>query len=331
MKPTLPPNAPTIVTAFAGGGGVEAGAVMTGIRPIASVEFDPTMPRLTKALADANDYNFADYGHEVIRQPIQNCADKLPKADIFHASPVCTNFSLAKRDRGERALDVEMAEATTRAIASVQPQIVTIENVPAYKKSKSWYMIRDYLWSQGYWVCELTLNAMDFGTPQDRKRFFGVGVRNGFTPQIVPYQYRVSWWDAIKAFAYDLPETTLLPVEQRAIANISERPLLIERSGYRNGEPRVLQADRPMWTILRRIACNWHNSNKDKFCDRHKFIDTALPDGSHRQADKRCLARWGGFPDWYRMPESLAVTGSIVGYSVPPTLYQGLISQLLQP
>lgn len=329
MKPALPPNAPTIVTAFAGGGGVETGAVMAGIRPIASVEYDPTMPNLSKALADANDYNFADYGHEVIRRSIQDCADELPRADIFHASPVCTNFSLAKRDRGERSLDVEMADAVTRAIGSVQSRIVTIENVPAYRKSQSWDIIRSHLWKQGYWVSEVVLDAADFGTPQRRRRFFGIGIKNAFVREIQPQGTKIGWWDAIKSFAYDLPIIDdLLPVEKRAIAPFPDRPLLIERSGYRNGEPRVLTADQPMWTILRRISCDWRDGEKDRFCDRHRFIDLALPDGSFRQADGRCLARWGGFPDWYRMPESLAVTGSIVGYSVPPPLYRGLISQL---
>jgi DNA (cytosine-5)-methyltransferase 1 len=329
MKPNLSSDAPTIVTAFAGGGGVETGAVMAGIRPIASVELDPTMPNLSAALADANDLNFVEYGHKVIRRSIQDCADELPTGDIFHASPVCTNFSLAKRDRGERSLDVEMAEAVTRAIASVQPRVVTIENVPAYRKSQSWEIIRSHLWKQGYWVSEVVLDAADFGTPQRRRRFFGIGVKNAIVREIQPQGVKIGWWDAIKSFAYELPETTLLPVEKNAIKPYgSATPLLIERSGYRNGTPRVLTKDEPMWTILRRVSCNWHNSEKDKMSDLSRFIDIITDDGIARQADGRCLARRGGFPGWYQMPKSLAVTGSIVGYSVPPPLYRGLISQI---
>ncbi len=52
--PTLPDNAPTAVVLFAGGGGVEAGMVMAGVRPVLSVECDPSRTELSAALAGVN-------------------------------------------------------------------------------------------------------------------------------------------------------------------------------------------------------------------------------------------------------------------------------------
>ena len=49
--PFLPSSAPTLVELFAGGGGVAAGAVMVGIRPLVAVECDPTKPELSGAIA----------------------------------------------------------------------------------------------------------------------------------------------------------------------------------------------------------------------------------------------------------------------------------------
>jgi hypothetical protein len=53
--PTLPNNnAPRAVVLFAGGGGVEAGMVMAGVRPVLSVECDPSRTELSAALAGVN-------------------------------------------------------------------------------------------------------------------------------------------------------------------------------------------------------------------------------------------------------------------------------------
>lgn len=40
-KPTLPDNAPIAVVLFAGGGGIEAGVVQAGIRPVIAVGSTP--------------------------------------------------------------------------------------------------------------------------------------------------------------------------------------------------------------------------------------------------------------------------------------------------
>ncbi|MEH2368503.1 hypothetical protein [Nostoc sp.] len=41
IKPVLPDDAPIAVVLFAGGGGIEAGMVQAGIRPVIAVEHDP--------------------------------------------------------------------------------------------------------------------------------------------------------------------------------------------------------------------------------------------------------------------------------------------------
>jgi len=332
QKPVLSPDAPTAVIAFAGGGGIETGMVSAGIRPIASVEYDPTYPKLSAALADSNDRNFAEYGHEVIRRSIQDCAADLPSADWFHASPVCTNFSLMKTDRGETTLDIELANAVVTAIGAVQPTIATFENVPAYRSSESWSLIRDRLWAMGYWVRETVFNAADFGVPQNRRRFIGIALKHGLAPEIIPTHAdrHIGWYEAIADFIDDLEIIDdILPDGLRTIAKIPDRPLLIERVGYHNGQPRTLTADRPMWTILRGVSTDAGKKCRDRLLIRAKFIDIAMPDGTFRRADARCLARWGGFPDWYQWPDSIAIVGSIVGYSVPPRLYQAIAQQLI--
>jgi DNA (cytosine-5)-methyltransferase 1 len=74
LKPVLPDNAPIAVVLFAGGGGIEAGMVQAGIRPVIGVEFDPSKPELSKAIAKTHHYNFSEYGCRIIQQTVQEVA-----------------------------------------------------------------------------------------------------------------------------------------------------------------------------------------------------------------------------------------------------------------
>ncbi|MGF2039700.1 MAG: hypothetical protein RMZ43_031060 [Nostoc sp. CmiVER01] len=67
LKPVLPDDAPIAVVLFAGGGGIEAGMVQAGIRPVIAVEFDPTKPDLSRAIALNHHRNFSEYGCRIIQ------------------------------------------------------------------------------------------------------------------------------------------------------------------------------------------------------------------------------------------------------------------------
>ncbi|MHC0067643.1 hypothetical protein ACWATR_32920 [Nostoc sp. UIC 10890] len=100
LKPVLPDDAPIAVVLFAGGGGIEAGMVEAGIRPVIAVEFDPTKPELSRAIAKTHHRNFSEYGCRVVQLTVQEVAQSgfigFPRRpDYLHASPVCANASLA--------------------------------------------------------------------------------------------------------------------------------------------------------------------------------------------------------------------------------------------
>ncbi|MBW4480284.1 MAG: DNA cytosine methyltransferase, partial [Tolypothrix brevis GSE-NOS-MK-07-07A] len=165
-KPVISDNAPTAVILFAGGGGIEAGMVEAGIRPVVAVECDRgatpseyrTLTKLSIAIADNHDRNFSEYGCKLIRQTVQEVASAgfpdFPhqRIDYLHASPVCSNFSNAKRDRIESQCDRDCAIAVGNAIAHLQPKNFTLENVVGYKKSESFHIILDVLETEGYQV-----------------------------------------------------------------------------------------------------------------------------------------------------------------------------------
>ncbi|WP_390625546.1 MULTISPECIES: DNA cytosine methyltransferase [Nostoc] len=56
-----------------------------------------------------------------------------------------------------------------------------------------------------------------------------------------------------------------------------------------------------------------------KGCNRSKFADIWLPDGTVKSLSIQGVARLQGFPSWYEFPNETATAGSIIGYSVPPS------------
>jgi DNA (cytosine-5)-methyltransferase 1 len=121
IKPVLPDDAPQAVVLFAGGGGIEAGMVQAGIRPAIAVEFDPSKPELSRAIAKTHHRNFHEYGCKVIQLTVQEITQLefigFPRyPDYLHASPVCANFSQAHTAKAGKG--IETADDMTAAIAS---------------------------------------------------------------------------------------------------------------------------------------------------------------------------------------------------------------------
>ncbi|MHC5746300.1 MAG: DNA cytosine methyltransferase [Nostoc sp.] len=56
-----------------------------------------------------------------------------------------------------------------------------------------------------------------------------------------------------------------------------------------------------------------------KGCNRSKFADIWLPDGTVKSLSIEGAAILQGFPSWYEFPKETATAGSIIGYSVPPS------------
>ncbi|MCC5653229.1 DNA cytosine methyltransferase [Nostoc sp. XA013] len=324
LKPVLPDDAPIAVVLFAGGGGIEAGMVQAGIRPVIAVEFDRSKPELSRAIAKTHHRNFSEYGCRVVQLTVQEVARLgflgfLRRPDYLHASPVCANFSqahTAKAGKGiETADDLTAALAVAEAIRQLQPRVFTLENVPRYQNSQSFSIILSALEQEGYSVNYSVVNMADFGLPQARRRLVLVASR-GFHVALPSHRKPIGWYEAISHIIPTMSDSQLLPKQQQAVKQFlvaSEPvPLLIERVGGRNGlkyKPGHLAAN----TILR------SHFTDHKGCNRSKFADIWLPDGTVKSLSIKGAAILQGFPGWYEFPNETATAGSIIGYSVPPS------------
>jgi DNA (cytosine-5)-methyltransferase 1 len=322
LKPVLPDDAPIAVVLFAGGGGIEAGMVEAGIRPVIAVEFDPSKPDLSRAIAKTHHRNFREYGCRIIQLTVQEVAQSgflgFPRRpDYLHASPVCANFSqahTAKAGKGiETADDLSAAIALAEAIRQLQPRVFTLENVPRYQNSQSFSIILNALEQEGYSVDYRVVNMADFGLPQARRRLVLIASR-GLSIALPLGTTPCSWYKAIAHLIPTMSDSQLLPRQQQALekflAGNAPTPLLIERVGGRT-QSKYKPAHLPCNTILR------SHFTDHKGCNRSKFTDIWLPDGTVKSLSIEGAAILQGFPSWYEFPNETATAGSIIGYSVP--------------
>lgn len=251
-KPELPPDAPILVTAFTCGGLFEIGALYAGFRPVLGVEFYPAKGKKDDAVKQRQSASAADnyernFGPHIIRKTIEDAVrdrdfcNYRPKA--FHCSPSCTNLSQGNTQGSEDDGDVSAATAITHAITQLgYPKIFTLENVEAYLKSKSWQIIRNFLYANGYGVAEDVVWASDYGNletgegvPQDRKRLIVRAVKGHFAPPLPPkVAKRMGWYCAIADLIDELPDGELAPWQLQRLPQLVKDLLIDPNNPSRN-------------------------------------------------------------------------------------------------
>lgn len=305
---------------FSGGGLLEEG-LKNYLDPKVAVEFNS---KISGVYAD-------NHGRHIVTADVRDVdpATLVGQLDnpveYFHASPVCKNFSRAKREAGEVELDKETARSTADFIKANHPKVVTIENVKGYRDSEALKIITDELSRQGYdWDMDV-YNAADFGGYTSRERLIVRAVRDGELPPkpkaIAKEDRKKGWMEAVSDLIPTLHE---------------------KRSGV------------PEWmdSRLKAEGIDWHNIDKplyvfgqgnNKNSVPHAFADELLPtlrtkggdviimpDGRVLRAEPRVLARVTGLSDDYHMPITDDLAHTIVGNGIPAQLSQGVIGPLLE-
>jgi DNA (cytosine-5)-methyltransferase 1 len=326
-KPDLRKDAPTAVVLFAGGGGVEAGLIEAGILPVMSVELDPDREKLSSAIANIHEKNFAEYGCKIIRETVEQCAaehfEGFPKNPfLLHSSNVCKGFSNANGEKGETRKDIDAAIAVVIAIRELNPENFTLEQVAGYQYSESFKTILDNLDELGYNTRWNIVNLADFGVPQSRSRLILRASRNGEPIPLPPSVNRVSWDSAIEDLIPNLPDSTLTEGQQKAIASLEnpKYPILIGRVG-RSAET-IRESGQTSFTLVSAIFTD------QKLSNRSKFANIVTSDGV-KDLSIQCAARLQGFPDWYEFGEESAIAGTIIGNSVPPLFIYNLFKSVV--
>ena len=158
---------PTVVELFAGAGLFSYGFACEKFNVIRAIEMDcvaaATYCRNLGSHVEVNDVRKA--------APDLGC-------DVLIAGPPCQGFSTlgtrnARDPRNQLSLEV------VRWAKALQPDVVVIENVPAFINSDVWRRVTSLLQIEGYVVNVMVLDAFDFGVPQRRRRSFTFASRIG--------------------------------------------------------------------------------------------------------------------------------------------------------
>ena len=107
----------------------------------------------------------------------------LGRIDLILASPECSHHSIA---RGNKKRDEDSRRSgwyVMRMIDDLAPRWIVLENVPLMARWPGYGRLIQRL-RKSYHITEQTLDAADFGAPQNRRRLFVIGDRLG-TPTLV--------------------------------------------------------------------------------------------------------------------------------------------------
>ena len=174
------PNAPTVISTFAGCGGSSLGYSMAGFRELLAVEWDDNAAATFRQ-------NFPDvpvYHGDIAKLSVEECLKRTGiypgQLDVLDGSPPCQGFSTS----GKRMMDDPrngLFREYVRLLRGLRPKVFVMENVSGMVKGKMKLIFAEILRElkqSGYRVSSRLLNAMYFHVPQSRERMIFIGIRD---------------------------------------------------------------------------------------------------------------------------------------------------------
>lgn len=174
------PDAPTVISTFAGCGGSSLGYSMAGFRELLAVEWDPHAVQCFKLNFPEVSVFHGDIAKLSVEQVLKMTRLRPGELDVFDGSPPCQGFSTA----GKRELNDDrnqLFREYVRLLEGLRPKAFVMENVSGMVKGKMKLIFAEILRTLkgcGYQVKACLLNAMYFNVPQARERMIFIGVRN---------------------------------------------------------------------------------------------------------------------------------------------------------
>lgn len=186
------PNAPTVFSTFACGGGSSMGYKRAGYNVLGCCEIDPKINAVYKAnlhprlnyVMDLRDFNQKD-----------DLPEELYNLDVLDGSPPCSTFSMAGQREKAWGKEKKFTEGQKfqrlddlffvflDTVEKLRPKVVIAENVDGITKGNAkGYVseIIDRFHSLGYRVQLFRLNAKYADVPQSRTRVFFIATKENF-------------------------------------------------------------------------------------------------------------------------------------------------------
>lgn len=158
---------PTFIDLFSGAGLFSGGMIAAGLKPVLAIECDELAAK-----------SYARNVHTEIQVASVTEVRAVPAADVLIAGPPCQGFStLGRCDPTDLRNELSLAVLPWAKFS--QARIVVVENVPPFVRSAQWKRLSRGLKRLGYEISTWDLDAVDFGTPQRRRRSFTIASKIG--------------------------------------------------------------------------------------------------------------------------------------------------------
>ena len=236
---------------FAGAGGLSIGFRDAGFEILAANDFDPDAAR-TFVLNHPETAFIPGPIQGIKATELLGAAGlRREQLDVLIGGPPCQAFSVYNHQRGMHDERSGLFREYTRIVEGLMPRFVVMENVTgitSIEGGRAVEEIHDRLHGLGYHVEARILKAEEYGVPQERRRIFFIGVRDGET---------VKWPEPTHGAATDLFTRHLLPLVTVADA-ISDLPAL-ELGGGGESMPYELPPQSDYQRALRRDSTHVSN------------------------------------------------------------------------
>lgn len=285
-------------TFFSGGGGADKGMELVGIIPVFGIEYDDKIAQVAR-----------NNGLNVKTANILEIdANLLPDFDVGHFSPPCPQFSPAKQiGGGETENDKDLAKSIVNIIQIKQPKYITIENVWQYRKSESWKIILNCLYSLGYGVSVEHVDFSHYGVPQKRKRMIVRAIKDCFFVPLLPQKQKTKgWYEAVKDIAHNFEFDIYPEWQKKYITQYHFGKKIFVVNGTENSRQSSITIrfhNEPIFTLVASLYC--------------KPLRCTINNNTHR-LNIKALARLQTFPDEYVFPNYGKYPFVIIGNACPP-------------
>ena len=261
------------------------------------------------------------------------------QVDLFVGGSPCQSFSSVGFQGGLDDPRGNLFFEYARLVREIQPKVFIYENVRNLKKhnkGETWKIVEETFKSLGYNISSEILNAADYGIPQNRRRLFVVGVKEGLEFDFKNLKK--------KELQYTLQDFLIDTSKEGGFTFDSSGEIVIERLG---GEvstkyeltPGVLnyvlqggtkdfyqkpEMDLPIARTLLKTMGNHHRAGIDNYITVDRLV------GRYRQLTEREAHRLMGFTDDYEIVVSKNMAYQQAGNSIVVDVLMDIIKELIR-
>lgn len=187
-----------IFSFFAGAGFLDLGFEKTGkFETVFVNEYHKPFMDIYKGARKMMDTTPPKYGYEIkdvtkytekeeLEKLSSNLKDAKHEYDItgFIGGPPCPDFSVGGKNKGKHGENGKLSGTYIDLITSTKPDFFLFENVKGLyrtvKHREFFEALKTKLKSNGYYLTENLINAIEYGAPQDRQRIILIGFHKSF-------------------------------------------------------------------------------------------------------------------------------------------------------